>query len=197
MRHTQALKIAEAIENKLLAFTTRIQIAGSVRREKFDVKDIEIVCLPRYVDGAQTGLFSDIPPAQVISQNFVDTVKSIGHVIKGKPDGRYMQIELPQRINLDLFMPQPEDYIRQYVIRTGSADYVKRNITVAWLKKGWCGSDKGLRRQSDCVHEKTADGKGKWVCLNTAGERPPIWQTEQEFFSWLGIPMIMPKLRTI
>lgn len=87
----------------------------------------------------------------VIIQNFVELVKSLGRVIKGKPDGRYMQIELPQRINLDLFMPEADDYFRQYAIRTGSAEYAAYTIAGGWRKIGWCGSDQGLRKTSDCI----------------------------------------------
>jgi DNA polymerase/3'-5' exonuclease PolX len=197
MRHKQALEIAVVICERLYPFTTKLNIAGSIRRKKPEVKDIEIICLPRYIDGAQGGLFSEVLPVQVISPNFVGMVKALGTVIKGKPDGRYMQIELPQRITLDLFMPDPVDYFRQYAIRTGSSDYSRETIAKAWKRKGWCGSDVGLRLISDCVEHKQPDGKSKWQCVNPTAEFPPVWHSEQEFFDWLGVPYIDPKLRTI
>lgn len=197
MRYNQAKELAINVGNRLLPFCTRLNIAGSIRRQKPDVKDIEIICLPRYIDCSQESLFSDVIIEKVISKNFIDVIKSLGKVIKGKPDGKHMQIELPQRINLDLFMPNPDDYFRQYAIRTGSADYAARTIAAAWKRNGWCGSDKGLRRIEDCQEHKQADGKSKWTCINYQGQIPPVWQTEQEFFEWLGIPCIMPKLRSI
>lgn len=198
MRLNQAKELAVAVGKRLQPFTTRINIAGSIRREKPDVKDIEIICLPRYIDGTQGGLFIDVPPAQVISPNFVQTVKALGKVIKGMPDGRYMQIELPQRINVDLFMPDPVDYFRQYAIRTGSAEYAHKTIAASWLKKGWCGSNLGLRRVEDCkAAMDPISQKWKWTCLNPNGERPPIWNSEQEFFDWIGVPYIAPKMRII
>jgi hypothetical protein len=133
----------------------------------------------------------------VISQNYVQVVKLLGKVIKGKPDGRYMQIELPQRINVDLFMPVPEDYFRQLAVRTGSAEYAYGTIATAWKRIGWCGSDKGLRRIEDCVEHKQPDGKSKWECVNPNAERPPVWKSEREFFDFIQVPWIMPKLRTI
>ena len=75
--------------------------------------------------------------------------------------GKYMQIKLRENIILDLFMPDDFDYYRQYAIRTGSADYAAKIIATGWKKKGWCGSDKGLRKISDCVETKTPDGKSK------------------------------------
>jgi DNA polymerase/3'-5' exonuclease PolX len=197
MRYNQAKDLAITVGNKLLPFCTRLNIAGSIRRQKPDVKDIEIVCLPRYIDSTQSSMFETVAVEQVISTNFIVAVKALGKALKGKPEGRYMQIELPQRINLDLFMPQPEDYIRQFVIRTGSAEYVKHNISSAWKKIGWCGSDVGLRRIVDCIEHKQADGKSKWECVNPAAELPPVWQTEAEFFDWLKVPMIAARMRNI
>lgn len=197
MRLIQAHEIASNIGKRIQPFVDKWHIAGSIRREKLDVKDIEIVCQPRYFE-SQVGLFDASDATVVISQNYVEVVKSLGKVIKGKPEGRYMQIELPQRINLDLFMPNPADYFRQYAIRTGSADYAHKTIAAGWLKKGWCGSDHGLRRIVDCREEiDPISNKRKWICINQNGERPPAWQSEQEFFDWIGVLWIMPKLRTI
>jgi DNA polymerase/3'-5' exonuclease PolX len=197
MRYNQAKDLAISIGEKLKPFITRINIAGSIRRQKPDVKDIELICLPRYIYGGQSSMFETVATEKVISENFVGIIKTLGKVIKGKPDGRYMQIELPQRINLDLFMPGHDDYFRQYAIRTGSADYAARTIAAAWKRNGWCGSDKGLRRIEDCIEHKQADGKSKWECVNLNAEKPPVWESEQEFFEWLKVPWIMPKMRTI
>jgi DNA polymerase/3'-5' exonuclease PolX len=189
---------ADNILLRLYPYTERIHIAGSIRREKPEVKDIEIVCMPRFVDGGQTALFSETIAEKVISKNYVDVVKTLGKVIKGKPDGRYMQIELPQRINLDLFMPDPDDYYRQYAIRTGSSDYSRQTIAKGWKRKGWCGSDLGLRRIVDCEEEfDPLTNKPRWICVNPNGERPPVWNSEQEFFAWIDVPFISPKHRKI
>ena len=198
MKLIQAHEIASRVGKMLQPFSDRWHIAGSIRREKWEVKDIEIVCQPHYVDGAQGSFFDDAVAEKVISHNYVQVVKSLGRIIKGKPDGRYMQIELPERINLDLFMPDPVDYYRQFAIRTGSSEYSHKTIAAGWLKKGWCGSDVGLRLQSDCeIVTQRSDGKKAWHCVNTKGERPPVWQSEKEFFDWIGVPWIMPKLRKI
>lgn len=196
MRLNDAKDLAIKVGTRLQPFCTRLNIAGSIRRQKYEVKDIELICLPRYIDGTQEDLFGDVITEKTISKNFVEIVKSLGKVVKGKPDGRYMQIQLLQRINLDLFMPDPDDYFRQYAIRTGSADYAARTIASAWKRKGWCGSDKGLRLMKDCVEHKQVDGKSKWICINDQAEKPPVWQSETEFFEWLEVPWIMPKLRT-
>lgn len=57
MRLNEAKEIAKTIGLKMQPFTTRINIAGSIRREKPEVKDIELICLPRSVEGGQVDMF--------------------------------------------------------------------------------------------------------------------------------------------
>lgn len=199
MRLTEANQIANAITRRLSFHAECINIAGSIRREKPEVKDIEIVCLPKYIPGGQVDLFNPSASSLVVSPDFVWELKLLGNVIKGKPDGRYMQIQLHQGINLDLFMPEPDDYYRQYAVRTGSADYAHWTIARGWNKIGWCGSDKGLRKISDCdeIFDCAKNKRVAWECRNPNAEKPPVWQSEKEFFDWIEVPYIMPKQRTI
>lgn len=197
MNLKSASDIAIRICERLQPFCSRINIAGSIRRQKPDPKDIEIVALPRMITVEQGGLFDEVLVEKKVSDNFVRVVKELGKFIKGKPSGRMMQIQLPLRISLDLFMPDEPDYFRQLVIRTGSREYVQRTIAAGWKRIGWCGSDKGLRKISDCIEHKQADGKSKWECINPMAELPPVWLSEKEFFEWIKIPYIHPKMRNI
>jgi len=192
-----AQKIAVDICYKLQPFCEKINIAGSVRRGTPEVKDIEIVCVPKMVVGGQDSLFDEGTRFYMVSPDFVRTVTELGAIIKGKPTGKYMQISLPEGINLDLFIPDDFDYYRQYAIRTGSANYAAKVIASSWRKMGWCGSDKGLRKMSDCVESKTPDGKSKWKCVNPNAELPPAWESEEHFFQWLGIKYLQPKERVL
>lgn len=187
-----ARDIAIIICQELSPFCDKINIAGSIRRKKPEVKDIEVICVPKKVEAYD--MFGDVIGFGVCS-NFTKKVKSLGKIKKGNTEGRYMAIELPQGINLDLFMPEKNDYIRQYVIRTGSADYVSNIIAVGWRKIGWCGSDVGLRLMKDCIETKTPDGKSKWKCIKPNAITPPVWEDEKEFFKWLRIPFIEPQKR--
>lgn len=45
MKLEQALPIAERIKSELAPYCSRIEIAGSIRRERQIVNDIEIVCI--------------------------------------------------------------------------------------------------------------------------------------------------------
>lgn len=175
-----------------------LRIAGSVRRKKTDVKDIEIVALPKLLTGEQNSLFGAILTSKTYHTGFVDAVKSLGTVIKGKPtEGKYVQIALWEGINLDLFLPDDFDFYRQLAIRTGSADYAAKVIAGGWRKKGWCGSDKGLRKISGCVETKDKDGKSKWKCIASGAELPPAWESEEAFFEWIGVEWVHPSKRIV
>lgn len=195
MNHSQAKDIAVKICYQLQPFCDKINLAGSIRRMKPEVKDIEIICLPKKETVCQDNLFGDTSEGlQFVNEEFIRTVNGLGRVIKGKPTGKMVQIELPE-IMLDLFIPDDFDYYRQYSIRTGSREYSQFTIAAGWLKIGWCGSDKGLRKQSDCRASKGPDGKMKWTCINKEAELPPVWDSEKSFFDFIKVPWINPKAR--
>lgn len=198
MELTRAREIATAICYQLHPECELIRIAGSIRRNKAEVKDIEIVALPRHGSIVTTDLFMNHAQVTPVTEKFIQIVNNLGVIIKGQPTGKYMALELPEGINLDLFMPDDFDYYRQFVIRTGSADWVTKNIAAGWRRKGWCGSDRGLRLMSDCLETKGPDGKSKWKCINpNSCSLPPHWRSEQEFFIWLGIPYVEPFNRVV
>jgi len=191
MTHPQALPIAQALRARLLPHCEHIHIAGSVRRCKPQVKDIEIVCQPKVT--VLKDLF-DYDEGQIVDSNFARIVEEeLGRVIKGNSDGRQMQIELLEGIMLDLFMPRPYDYYRVLAMRTGSRDYSHNVIATAWNKLGWVGTENGLRRRNEC----TKNTSGVWICNTTYPKIPPVWKSEEEFFQWLGVKWIEPKLREV
>lgn len=195
MEIQEALAIANEIVASLSPYCEIINIAGSCRRGSPIVKDIEIVCLP------QTKIVKDVfgeERKRIRTKEFVSYVEALGKRIKGSiRDGKYVQIDLKQGILLDLFIPHSFDYYRQFAIRTGSANYSAKVIAVGWRRKGWCGSDVGLRKMSDCIEIKTPDGKSKWKCVNPQAELPPVWNSEEEFFNWINVKWIEPALRSI
>lgn len=179
----------------LQPYCSKVNIAGSVRRLAPDVKDIEVVCTPKYDEHENADLFGALTTVKVLSQGFVKVFNSLGEVVKGKANGRYAQIKLPEGINLDLFMPEVNDYYRQYAIRTGSAEYASYVIAHGWRVNGWVGTENGLRKQSQCLEKKLPDGKSKWICEHPNPSVPPVWENEESFFKWLGVPYRHPKDR--
>lgn len=195
MKLQKAQFLANRVVEILQPHCQVVNIAGSIRREKPIVKDIEIVAIPKKIF-VSTDLFGGgYHTPQAFFVNAIGTFTD--EVIKGQPNGRYMQILLKGGCaTLDLFMPTEEDYYRQLAIRTGSSQYSSKVIASAWVKKGWCGSDKGLRRIIDCEAKITGE-KTRWHCINPDGEKPPVWHSEEAFFKWLGIEYIHPMYRDV
>ena len=191
MELKNALLIADQVVEVLSPYCELINVAGSCRRLKPYVKDIEVVCLPKretYID-----LLSGERRKLNRTKKFFDAATTLGKILKGSfSDGKYVQIDLKQGIKLDLFMPVEQNYYRILAIRTGSADYSHRVIAEAWYKLGWCGVDGELRKIRDCI--RVGD---KWKCSNPNPELPPVWTSEQDFFDWLKIECIEPQQREV
>jgi DNA polymerase/3'-5' exonuclease PolX len=199
MKLSEAKEIADKIVETLSPFCEKCLIAGSIRREKPDVKDIEIVVQPKtWLATVSTSLFEPNSTEEKRLVSFSNSVRKLGTLEKGNPEtGKYCAIVLPEGIKLDLFIPEINDFYRQYAIRTGSADYSWKELAGGWKKLGWCGSDKGLRKMSDCIEQKTPDGKSTWKCIVSNPELPPVWESEEHFFQWLNVKWVEPKERVI
>lgn len=195
---SSALRTANRVVEILTPVCDRIHIAGSIRRQRAEVKDIEIVCQPKKIFKPDlTDLFNQ--GEWMVSPDF-DHALSVftERIVKGKSTGRMMQIILKGGKPLDLFMPDPDDYFRQLVIRTGSADYVHSVIATAWRQHGWCGAQgKGLRLMSECTSRVGSDQKTVWTCNHPKPTLPPVWQSEEEVFAWLGLPYAPPECREL
>ena len=124
MKLEQALEIAEKVKALLAPHCERIEIAGSIRRKKPDVKDIEIVAIPNPFD---TGLF----------ESGIATVVNQWQKVKGELPCKYTQRILPEGIKLDLFFAERGNWGLVYAIRTGSADYSHKVLANGWVKRGY------------------------------------------------------------
>lgn len=197
MELSKAQEIAVKICYQIQPYCHKIHIAGSIRRKKHEVKDIEICCIPYFEKIESVDLFGGSNDKIVVHNQFIKMINELGKIEKGSPTGRYCKIVLPEQVNLDLFMPEPDDFYRQYAIRTGSADYSFKVIATAWRRLGWVGSDLGLREEKDCIETKQPDGKSKWTCVRNKDNKPPVWQSEEHFFEWLKVPFVKPEFRFV
>lgn len=134
MKLQQASDIANDVILALAPHCTRIAVAGSIRRRRLDVGDIEIVCIPRESEGLD--LFgAPSLSARVLSWSTV--VVGLGRKIKGDPvAGRYIQIDLGA-IKLDLFTATPDNWGLIYAIRTGCAAFSHHVLACAWARRGY------------------------------------------------------------
>lgn len=200
--YSTAKYIADKIKERLEPHCEpgRCFIAGSVRRRQMLCGDIEIVCQPLTIEGSEMDLFGVVQERFRINE-WSDAVVGMfkGKVTIGDPTyGRYTSGLLDIKPNfgggqmqVDIFMPQPDDFYRQLAIRTGSADF-SRVIANAWVRQGWRGTADGLRLVDECLIK---GGKTYVVKPGIKPTLPPAWASEQEFFEWLQMPWTEPEIR--
>lgn len=155
MKFDKALNIALQVKGELTPYCTRIAIAGSIRRQKPEVKDIEIVAIR---DSSQLFEFQ---------KWFKDKM-----ILKGSPLGKYIQINLKEGINLDLFFAEKNNWGTIFTIRTGSAEF-SHNLAIEWSKQGYTGNGGILEKDGKKFH----------------------FEEEKELFEFLKIPYIDPQKR--
>jgi DNA polymerase/3'-5' exonuclease PolX len=168
MKHAQALILAEDARNALTPYCGRICIAGSIRRQRPEVKDIEIVVVPKHVPA---GLFSD---ELEVDPGFC-AVANRWPKVKGEPTGRYTQRVLPGSMKLDVFIVEADSWGWQLCLRTGSAGFNQDVLITAMHQQGY-ESDGG--------------------CLQRGGQ-PIATPEEVDVFRILKLPWVEPWAREV
>lgn len=172
----EAERIAGAIIADLLPFCRRIEVAGSVRRRKELVGDIELVAIPRY-DVA--GLFGDCRANALWQHLHADGAYRF---VKGDhPSGRYYQLALPERpgLQVDLFLAQPDNWGLTLLVRTGSAAF-SAAMLARWKRLQGIGRDQ----------PGSVDGR-----LVTRDGRVMPTPEEETVFGLLKMAPLAPELR--
>lgn len=173
----QARRMAETLCADLAPHCTRIEIAGSIRRARPLVGDIEIVCIPKEVRvEAGTDIFGTPLPGAVKQRDpgFVAVVKryTSTHVKGQAATGRSVQIITRTGVKVDLFMATPDNWGYILAIRTGSAEF-SQSLAWRWKKMGYKGQDGMLTR---------------------FGKPVPL-KEERDLFDLLGIQWVQPSER--
>ena len=168
----KAMNVARRFLALIEPYTDKKEIAGSVRRQCREVGDIEIVCTERPFNSLDNIFHKGYP----------------GMVVNGQ---RLKRFKYPKdKIQVELYIAQPHDYGRILAIRTGSSAFSHIKLAITWNRLGWCGTEHGLRRKSEC------DKKGStWKVkpeFKGRETKPPVFDSEVAFFDFLQIPWIPP-----
>lgn len=171
---------AESIANKVLKHISptmeRVEIAGSIRRRKEIVGDIEICGVPND------------------REKLVKMLDEIGQHIKPgvpgvipwepKTTAKYLRLRLPEGMNMDVFLATPENWGGIFMMRTGSGagpDGNSFNGFVPAMFQRW----------------KKLSGGGRMTdCMPTMPTGEQLWiPEEQDFFDLLEMDFIPPEKR--
>ena len=192
-----AEKLAEKIRAALLPACERVEVAGSIRRGKATVGDVELLATPK----SGEGLFGDDPrqPTKLdllIGQlerqgKFVDAwhAKDRGLPFRDGPRWKTRPLRAVEGVVLDLFTTTPEQWGVMLMIRTGPGEFSKRVVTNKGRSDGW-----GFL--PDCLIIN--DGR-VWRRITKAGnvirDVPMHTPEESDVFALLGMEYIEPAER--
>lgn len=182
--HAQAQRLAEELRGLLMDGCERIEIAGSIRRQSPDVKDIELVTIAR----SRPALFPDMPGDDMLNEIIRLRVRERKLSWRGRGGGAVPEPEnLDGRRKYDLFfrdMPvdlfnvrPPAEWGAIFAIRTGPAEYSQALVTRV--------QSRGYR-----CHE----GRLISTLPSTVGEARPTPE-EKDFIEACGFPYESPHLR--
>lgn len=194
---SDALAVAEEIRDALAPACERIEIAGSIRRRKPDVGDVEIVFVPRFEPEAPPpGMLPGMPFAAA-ARNLTDvllTVLLVDGFLKARLNkiGRQAWGEknklarhADSGIPVDLFSIPRGSWYNYLVCRTGPEDSNKR-IAVAAQAKGWKWKpySPGFVR----IDKELLDGE--FVVVET--DERHVVASERDVFEFVGLPYLEP-----
>ena len=180
--HAQAMAVAEEILAVLAPGCVKAVIAGSLRRQKPTVGDIEILYVPAYRAGTLIGLFGyQGDPVNSASME-IDLLILKGSLAKRlNAKGREMYgeknkflVHVASGIPVDLFATTELCWSNYLVCRTGSSETNVR-ICNAAIAHGWKWNpyDAGFSR-----------GNELYTC-----------HSEEEVFAFVGLPYLKPEER--
>lgn len=144
MHIREAKAIADDLVAMMIPHCHRIEIAGSIRRARQDVKDIEVVAIPRWNTrpGSELPLFGGEPErVNLLHEWALKGVHDLQWIKPGtntiqpwppKPEGKYWRaLAGGGRIKLDLFLATHDNWGIILAIRTGSAEFSQALMTYA------------------------------------------------------------------
>jgi hypothetical protein len=171
--YDEVLPIAQALARLLQPHAKRLNIAGSLRRQKSEVSDIELVAIPT--------------PALLPA---VDDLLRAGVVQKAHAWGSKFRAMVYQGVRVDLFMADEDNWGYIYWLRTGPGD--ANTHVVSMLNQR--SAPFGVRDGHVYAGGLRTQDKGKWTY--SGGQRLTLPE-ERDWFALLGMAQIAPHERSL
>jgi len=139
-----AMMAASDVCRHLKSATTRLICAGSLRRQKAEVGDVEIVYIPRWKELSAIDLFgqerdnmnlADVAIERMLSEQVIDKRRFGGDSVRWGAKNKFA-VHLATGIGIDLFSTVESSWFNYVVCRTGGAATNQR-IAIAAMKRGW------------------------------------------------------------
>lgn len=182
MKLADAKLLADKVIAVLEPFCERIEIAGSIRRGRAEVGDVDIVAMPKSLDlpGALGGT-AHLTDSQVWAEKFTTVLWKKMAAILEERGQELIRCSIPCKDGLfqvDIYRARPETWGVILLVRTGSREH---NVKLCSLARS-----KGLMLSA---------AQGVVSCGGTGGV--VACRTEEEIFAALGLGFVEPKNREV
>ena len=129
-KYENAIEVAESIITELKPACKRICLAGSLRRGKDLVGDIDVVLVPK-------------PYEFGLLESGIATIINQWPKLKGELNKKCKLTRRahPSGIEVDFYIVNEDNYGYHLAIRTGSESFNKSVLTKTWIRKGFKGMD--------------------------------------------------------
>lgn len=193
--------VAQSLLDQLSSACVRIEIAGSVRRQKPDPKDLELVAIPAIGHYSITDLFGTVVEEHAINhlEDALGTLYDLGvwqldPVLKKNGPAQKRLLHLPGGLCCDLFITDRRRWGAIFAIRTGPSDFSKALVSYAHRRAMFIKH--GLLHGHAPVFKR--DGSGDVEECPQGEACPRIVETpeERDVFTALGLPWIEPARRS-
>lgn len=165
MNLAAAQRLAEKIAAELATYCALIAIAGSIRRRRETVGDIDLVCLPKV--GGKSQIVERCERSAKL-EKFGQQ-----YVVFRLANGEQLDLWFAQARGGDLFAPEPCNWGMLLLARTGSVAHNLHLCTVAHARGLHFSPHRGLERRGAVVAS----------------------ETEEEIFAALGLAYVEPERR--
>lgn len=201
----QAAFAARRLQTELAPYCVRIEIAGSIRRRKAAVGDIELVAIPKVDHTERRDLFGHVVATRAhnhLDEHLREMLRApsgpifksraeLFEVTRYEPDGvpdvlrwgeHYKRFyfwwsHVSAVVSVDLFLATPANFGAILAIRTGPFDFSRELVT----------------HIKHATPYRQQDGH---LVLEETGEVMPVPE-EADYFALAGVPWIDPPARTV
>jgi len=171
-----ASKVSERFVDELRDVCDEIQIAGSIRRKKAYVHDIDVVVIPLYEQRMTHSLFPESQLTSLLDERLSQLASARRILLKSNGEKMKCIEHRLANISIDIYIAARENWATLFLIRTGSREH---NIYL-------CSLAQSLGMQLK------ADGSGLFRDGQTiAGD------SEESIFLALGLNYVHPEAREV
>lgn len=170
MKLIPAQAFADHVVRELRPYCDKIEIAGSIRRQRPEVGDVDIVCIPHGLEGREHLISRCRQKGNLVRHGlqyveFLYVVPSLGTV--------QLDLWFAHAGKMDLFTTTPSNWGMLLLARTGSKEHNVKLASLAKAKGFTFSPHEGLKRGDAIVASRT----------------------EEEIFAVLGLHFIAPEGR--